>query len=77
MIDDSMKTNKMIGMIQPRKLNIKQIKPELHQVGCLGEITSFRKTEDRRYLIELRGLIRFEVIIEISTENKYLSLIHI
>ncbi len=71
MIDDSMKTNKMIGMIQPRNLNIKQIKPELHQVGCLGEITSFRKTEDRRYLIELRGLIRFEVIREISTENKY------
>ena len=67
MIDDSMKTNKMIGMIQPRNLNFKQVKPELHQVGCLGEITRFRKTEDRRYLIELRGLIRFEVIREIST----------
>ena len=71
MINDSMKTNKLIGMIQPKTSNIKQIKPELHQVGCLGKINSFRETEDGRFLIEVKGLIRFKKITELSTENKY------
>ena len=45
--------------------------PELHEVGCLGKITSFRETDDGRFLIELKGLIRFQNIKEINTENKY------
>ena len=71
MINDSMKSNKLIGMIQPKTSNIDQIKPELHEVGCLGKITSFRETEDGRFLIEVKGLIRFRKITELSTENKY------
>ena len=71
MINDSMKSNKLIGMIQPKTSNIKQIKPELHEVGCLGKITSFRETEDGRFLIEIKGLIRFRKINELNTENKY------
>jgi len=71
MINDSMKSNKLIGMIQPKTSNIKQTKPELHEVGCLGKITSFRETEDGRFLIEIKGLIRFRKIKELSTENKY------
>ena len=35
MINDSMKSNKLIGMIQPKVSNEKKINPELHQVGCL------------------------------------------
>ena len=71
MVNDSMKSNKLIGMIQPKTSNIKQIKPELHEVGCLGKITSFRETEDGRFLIEVKGLIRFKKIAELDTENKY------
>ena len=71
MINDSMKSNKLIGMIQPKTSNIKQIKPELHEVGCLGKITSFRETEDGRFLIEIKGLVRFRKITELDTENKY------
>ena len=71
MINDSMKSNKLIGMIQPKTSNINQIKPELHEVGCLGKITSFRETEDERFLIEIKGLIRFRKTKELSTENKY------
>jgi len=71
MINDSMKSNKLIGMIQPKTSNIKQIKPELHEVGCLGKITSFRETEDGRFLIEVKGLIRFRKITELNTEKKY------
>ena len=71
MINDSMKSNKLIGMIQPKTSNIKQTKPELHEVGCLGKITSFRETEDGRFLIEIKGFIRFRKITELDTKNKY------
>ena len=71
MINDSMKSNKMIGMIQPKASNVKNIIPELHDVGCLGKITSFRETEDGRFLIELKGLIRFQTKKEINTDHKY------
>ncbi len=71
MINDSMKSNKLIGMIQPKISSEKKINPELHQVGCLGKITSFRETEDGRFLIELKGLIRFRQVKELITENKY------
>ena len=71
MINDSMKSNKLIGMIQPKKTIEETTTPILHKIGCLGKITSFKKTEDGRYLIELKGLIRFEVIKEIETSKKY------
>ena len=71
MIDDSMKSNKSIGMIQPKNIVSGNNSPELHEVGCLGKITSFKETEDGRYLIELKGLIRFENIKELTTEKKY------
>ena len=70
MINDSMKSNKIIGMIQPKATNNSNV-PELHEVGCLGKITSFRETEDGRFLIELKGLIRFKKLKELNTDNKY------
>ena len=71
MINDSMKSNKIIGMIQP-KTSIKENKiPKLHEVGCLGKITSFTETNDGRFLIEVKGIIRFQLINEIKTEKKY------
>ena len=71
MINDCMKSNKMIGMIQP-KTSLKKIKYQ----NCIGswmprKITSLTETEDGRYLIELKGLIRFQSIKEIKTEKKY------
>ncbi len=60
MINDSMKSEKLIGMIQPKNSPNNKIIPELYEIGCLGKIISFRETEDGRYLIELQGLIRFK-----------------
>ncbi len=74
MINDSMKSNRLIGMIQPKTLNNDTNVPELHDIGCLGKITSYTETEDGRYLIELKGVIRFEKIKELNTNNKYRSL---
>ncbi len=59
MINDSMKTNKMIGLIQPKKNKINSIS-DLYDVGCLGKITKFQDTSDGRYLIDLNGLNRFK-----------------
>ncbi len=73
MINDSMKSDKLIGMIQPKNSNDQNGIPKLHDVGCLGKITSFRETEDGRYLIELKGKIRFQIINEINTDKKYRS----
>ena len=71
LVDDAMKSNKTIGMIQPKNIVDKEDVPTLHNVGCLGKITSFTETEDKRYLIELKGLIRFRIINEVKTKNRY------
>ena len=71
MINDSMKADKIIGMIQPKSFSKNENIPELHDVGCIGKIISFRETEDRRYLIELKGLMRFQSVKEIQTNKKY------
>ena len=73
MFNDSMKSNKLIGMIQPKNSKDQFGIPKLHDVGCLGKITSFRETEDGRYLIELKGKIRFQILNEINSDKKYRS----
>ena len=70
MIDDAMKGDRYIGMIQPKKSE-NQKKPELHQVGCMGKITSFNETDDGRYLIVLNGVSRFKILQEIETRKLY------
>ena len=71
MINDCVKSNKFIGMIQPKKMNNKGIPPVLHEIGCLGKIISFKETEDGRYLIELKGIIRFNIVQEIQSNKRY------
>ena len=69
MIDDAMKGNRMIGMIQPKSFNLKT--PDLYKIGCVGKITSFNETEDGRYLIVLAGLSRFKITEELKTQKLY------
>ena len=72
MINDSMRSNKFIGMIQPKSLKDEDnFNPKLYRIGCLGKIISFKETDDARYLIELKGLIRFETREEVTSEKKY------
>ena len=70
MFQDSMKTNKMIGLVQPKNNDEGSI-PNLHKIGCLGKITSFKDTSDGRYLVDLNGLIRFEITKEIKNDKPY------
>ena len=73
MVNESMKAEKFIGMVQPKTMkNFDNTKlPILHKIGCLGKINSFKETDDGRYLIELKGLIRFKIINEIANNKNY------
>ena len=71
MITDSMKSDKLIGIIQPKNSSNRETLPELHSIGCLGKIINLEETEDGRYMIELKGLVRFQIIKEINSTNKY------
>ena len=72
MINDSMKSDKLIGMIQPKILRNENLNtPDLYKIGCMGKIINSQKTDDGRYLIELKGLIRFNVVSEITSKKKY------
>jgi uncharacterized protein len=70
MINDSLKTNKLIGLIQPKTIGIGSI-PDLHDVGCLGKITNFKDTTSGSYLIEIIGLTRFKIVKEIKNDKLY------
>tara|TARA_B100000767_G_scaffold266464_1_gene283852 strand:- start:3871 stop:4512 length:642 start_codon:yes stop_codon:yes gene_type:complete len=70
LIHNSMKTNKMIGLVQPKK-SITDTMPDLHNIGCLGKITSFKDNSDGTYLINLNGISRFKIIKEIKNNKSY------
>lgn len=66
LVNDCIKTNKLMGMIQSKRNT-----NEVYKVGCLGKISDFKKAEDGRILINLTGLTRFEVKKEINTLKLY------
>ena len=54
---DSLKTHRMIGIIQPKNNN-----NELFQMGCIGKITSYIETPDYRLVLNLEGVCRFVLL---------------
>ena len=65
MINESIKSNRVIGMAQPKGM-VDPKKPDLFKVGCLGKISSFNETDDGRYVIILNGITRFNIVKEIN-----------
>ena len=51
---DSLKSHRMIGIIQPKNNN-----NEFFMMGCIGKITSFIETPDYRIVLNLEGVCRF------------------
>ena len=76
MVEDALATkHRLIGMIQPIKLNIGDSLKEANKyqkVGCAGRIVSFTETENGRYLITLEGISRFKFSKEIETQKPYI-----
>ncbi len=66
MIEDSLKADGFIGMIQSRK-----VEGDVFNVGCLGRIDKHERTNDGRILINLKGLTRFRVGEEINNNKPY------
>mgnify|MGYP000934524347 FL=1 len=65
MVNDTLKNNKFLGMIQSKNVN-----GEVYNVGCLGKIDEHNKTEDGRILINLKGISRFQIDKEIKNNQK-------
>ncbi|MDU0343144.1 LON peptidase substrate-binding domain-containing protein [Bosea rubneri] len=72
MVDDAIRTHRVIGLIQPEPENGRQsTAPALLQVGCLGRITQFAETGDDRYILTLTGISRFRLVEELSVTTAY------
>jgi len=73
MINDNLKKNRMIGLVQPKckKNNFKNNNPELYSIGCAGKITSFNETDDNRIILVLNGISRFKILEELPNEKLY------
>ncbi len=60
MVDDAIKGDRLIGMIQPLMADEEtQGPPALFRVGCAGRLTRFAETGDGRYVVTLTGVARF------------------
>jgi Lon protease-like protein len=70
MIDDVMRGDRLIGMIQTGEGGSRRV-PALLTVGCVGRVTSYSETGDGKYLIALTGVSRFGVVEELSTRTPY------
>ena len=73
MVEDALRHERVIGMIQPREPGIVtgSLESPLFETGCLGKITGFEETDDGRFLITLTGLCRFHVKEELEPEKGY------
>ena len=66
MIKDTYSKDKLMGMVQSQKDS-----NEVYKVGCLGKISDLQKSRDGRILINLTGIIRFNIIEEVKNNKLY------
>jgi Lon protease-like protein len=72
MADHALKTDRLIGMIQPDLEGTAGVNgPGLCKMGCIGRLTGFQETGDGRYMINLTGLCRFNVEEEVTPLNGF------
>ncbi len=73
MVDDALRGNRLIGLIQPQDLaeECPPGRPPLQKIGCLGRISHFEDNGDGRYFIILEGICRFEVVSELTVMTPF------
>lgn len=69
MTEDSISSNRLIGMIQPKENTGENI--DLYTIGCVGKITHFSELKDNKYLIELTGICRYQILSHRLTDKEY------
>ncbi|WP_137388622.1 LON peptidase substrate-binding domain-containing protein [Rhodoligotrophos defluvii] len=71
MVTDAIRSERMIGMVQPDTVEGRRLErdpraaPTVYPIGCAGRITAFSETEDGRMLIVLTGVCRFRIAEEL------------
>lgn len=73
MVDDAMRGERLIGMVQPRDSEPTPNGTAVYDVGCAGRITSYAETDDGRFLITLTGVSRFTIGEELPLKRGYRS----
>lgn len=71
MVEAALRSDRMIGMIQPLEASDMGGDPPLYETGCAGRIRRFEETPDGRYLISLKGVCRFRIARELAAEDGY------
>jgi Lon protease-like protein len=73
MVDDTFRDgHRLIGMIQPDVTHSQnEARPALFRVGCVGRITQLAESGDGRYILELTGITRFQVVEEMTVLTAY------
>ena len=66
LVNDCIRKDKLMGMIQSKRKN-----EEVYKVGCLGKISDFQKSKDGRIFINLTGITRFQVLEEVKNSKLY------
>ncbi len=69
MVEDALRGDRIIGLIQPATEEAET--PVLLPVGCAGRLTQFAETGDGRYLVTLTGIARFRIVEEIAASTPY------
>jgi len=77
MVDDALRGERIIGMVQPdgeaaiAASRDADARPKLCAVGCAGRLTSWTEIPDGRVLITLTGIARFRVASELAATTPY------
>lgn len=79
MVRDALADPRLIGVLQPERAErfVGEEATEdsgsasVYPVGCAGRIVAFSETDDGRFLITLKGLIRFRVVEELAPKDGY------
>ncbi len=66
LVSDAYNKDKFMGMVQSKKID-----NAVYDIGCLGKISDFKKSEDGRILINLTGVSRFKILKEVSNNKLY------
>ena len=71
MVNHALSGDRVIGMIQPclKEKSPDADTPPLCKIGCLGRVTALQETGDGRYLINLSGICRYEIVEELPTNT--------
>ena len=64
----ALKTDQLIGMVQPRHNNPEQ---RTYQTGCAGRIRQYRERKDGRLNVMLTGVCRYRIVEELPHEDGY------